>query len=202
MLLLRVSGSRVGVALHQEERRLTVLTDGTTLPYAATTGAVIWSRCSAAWRSTAPHCELTDWLMAQVTLCCYYGCRDLESVLRCIKNKGASLWVNWLIDGSGYAMLLLRVPVMESVLRCIRKNGTSLCLTDWSTAGYTMLLLRVPGSGVGAALHQEEQHLTLFNWLIDCGLHYVATTGAGIWIWLVLSCHGSHAVCLTDWFMA
>ncbi len=29
--------------------------------------------------------------MPQVTLCCYYGCRDLESVLRCIKKNGASL---------------------------------------------------------------------------------------------------------------
>ncbi len=52
---------------------------------------MIWRRCCAASRRTAPHCELTDWLMAQVTLCCYYGCRDLESVLRCIKKNGASL---------------------------------------------------------------------------------------------------------------
>jgi len=27
----------------------------------------------------------------KVTLCCYYGCRDLESVLRCIKKNGVSL---------------------------------------------------------------------------------------------------------------
>lgn len=26
-----------------------------------------------------------------VTLCCYYGCRDLEGVLRCIKKNGSSL---------------------------------------------------------------------------------------------------------------
>jgi hypothetical protein len=24
-------------------------------------------------------------------MCCYYGCRDLKSVLRCIKKNGASL---------------------------------------------------------------------------------------------------------------
>jgi hypothetical protein len=27
----------------------------------------------------------------QVTLCCYYGCRDLESVLCCIKKNGTLL---------------------------------------------------------------------------------------------------------------
>ena len=27
----------------------------------------------------------------KVTLCCYYGCRDLESVLQCIKKNGTSL---------------------------------------------------------------------------------------------------------------
>ena len=26
-----------------------------------------------------------------VTLCCYYGCRDLDGVLRCIKKNGESL---------------------------------------------------------------------------------------------------------------
>jgi hypothetical protein len=52
---------------------------------------VTWSRCCASSRRTAPHCVLTDGLTVQVTLCCYYGCRDLESVLRCIKKNGASL---------------------------------------------------------------------------------------------------------------
>jgi hypothetical protein len=47
--------------------------------------------------------------MAQVTLCCYYGCRDLESVLRCIKENSASLCANRLIDGTGYNVLLPRV---------------------------------------------------------------------------------------------
>ncbi len=132
---------------------------------------------------------LTDGFTVQVTLCCYYRCRDLESVLRCFKKNSASLWVNWLIDGAGYAMLLLRVPGsgvgaalhqdtdwlmaqvtlccyygcrdLELVLRCIKKNGALLCV-NWliDGAGYAMLLLRVPGSGVGAALHQEERRLT------------------------------------------
>ncbi len=116
-----------------------------TVHYAATTGARIWIRCCAG--RTAPHCVLTDWLTVQVTPCCYYGCRDLESVQCCIKKNGSSLWVNWLIDCEGYAVLLLRVP----------------------------------GPGVGAALHQEECHLTVC-WLIDwlCRLYYAATTGAMI----------------------
>jgi hypothetical protein len=29
--------------------------------------------------------------MFQVTLCCYYGCRDMDGVLRCIKKNGSSL---------------------------------------------------------------------------------------------------------------
>ena len=27
----------------------------------------------------------------KITLCCYYGCRDKEGVLRCIKKNGSSL---------------------------------------------------------------------------------------------------------------
>ncbi len=30
-------------------------------------------------------------LYVQVTLCCYYGCRDMDGVLRCIKKNGSSL---------------------------------------------------------------------------------------------------------------
>ncbi len=116
MLLLQVLWFGVGASLHQEEQRLTVL---------------------------------TDWLMAQVKLCCYYGCQDLKSVLRCIKKNGASLCFYWLIDGASYACYYW-CRDLESVLCCIKKSSASLCLTNRliDGAGYTMLLLRVRGSGV------------------------------------------------------
>ncbi len=95
MLLLRVSGSRVGAALLQEVQRLI--------------------------------CELTDWLMAQVTLCCYYGCRDLESVLRCFKKYQCLICelTDWLM-AQVTLCCYYGCRDLESVLRCIKKNGASL----------------------------------------------------------------------------
>jgi hypothetical protein len=61
-------------------------------------------------------------LTLQVTLCCYYGCRDLESELRCVKKNGASLLLTVQVTLCCY----YGCRDLESVLRCIKKNDASL----------------------------------------------------------------------------
>ncbi len=152
MLLLWVPWSGVDAMLHQKEWHLTVLTKWLTVSMlllrlpGPRVGAALHQK---EWRLTV----LTDELLCRLRYAAT-TCVGICSSCCAVLTRTAPHCVNWLIDGAGYAMLLLRVPGPWVCAALHQKEWRLTVTTDWLiTQGFAMLQLRVPGSGASAALH-------------------------------------------------
>lgn len=97
-----------------------------------------------------------------VTLCCYYGCRDLEGVLRCIKKNGESLRI---LELSRSSLLRMDPFLFRNVLSSATHLNTLIVKNICSDA-----MLKLMGT------HCENlQHLDIANskQVSDLGIEYL-----------------------------